>query len=83
VPNHNSLYRVTFSSRPDLKGTPRAVSGKGFSIAGTSWTIPQATWEDVVSRIAPKGLGKVFFAIQAEDALGRKTQSPVRSLVIQ
>jgi hypothetical protein len=81
--NHNESYRIVFSWRPDLGGKPKARSGKGYTLKGTAWTIPDATWERIKSKLAPKGGGTVHYAVFAKDLLGRKTRSITYTLQIQ
>jgi hypothetical protein len=81
--NHNSRYRVVFSTREDLGGDHRVVSGRGYTLEGTAWEIPAKLWSKIALGLAPKGDGgRVYYALQSLDALGRKTQGTVRSLQV-
>ncbi|MBI3448835.1 MAG: S8 family serine peptidase [Acidobacteria bacterium] len=81
-PNHNSSYRIVFSSQPDLKGTVVA-SGAGFSLRGTTWAMPLGLWKKIAKQNFPSGMGTVYYSLFARDAIGRTTQSTVRKLSLQ
>jgi hypothetical protein len=82
-PNRNESYRITFSPRSDITGKPKVQSGKGFTLAGDSWTISGAAWDRIKNVLAPRGGGTVHYAIEARDALGRTTRSPAYLLAIR
>jgi hypothetical protein len=79
--NHSESFRVIFATRADLGGRPRATSGRGYHLAGDHWTVTPEVWTRVVERLAPRDPdGRVYYAVLARDALGRKTSSEVRTL---
>lgn len=78
--NHNEAFRVIFSMRFDLQVSHRANSGRGYLLEGTSWTVTPDVWARVVERLAPRNDGRVYYAVLARDALGRKTRSGLRVL---
>ena len=57
-----------------------AILGEGFTISGSSWTIPADVWTKIVDRLAPTNAdGRVYYAVKAKDAVNRKTLGAVRS----
>jgi len=78
--NHNERYRVRFAATPYL-GWPRVDSGAEFEITGTNWTVPDATWAEVVN-LSQSGSGTIYYVLFGRDALDRQTFSRVRSLSV-
>jgi subtilisin family serine protease len=80
-PNHNKKYQVIFATRANLGGKRTVKSGKGYTLIGSSWTIPQGKWDKIRNRLAPKNPdGTVYYVLFSKDHVGRRTQSPVRTL---
>jgi|GEM_PF-2366552 len=81
--NHNDTFRVTFGSTPDLRGGSALFSSAGYTLTGSSWTIPASLWSQIASKIASRSAeGRVYYAITARDRLGRKVVGRVRSFRI-
>jgi hypothetical protein len=82
--NHNAAFRVIFSKRADLGGKTVYTSGKGYTLTGSSWTVPETKWQKIVENLASKNPeGEVYYAVHAKDSLGRKTDGAVRVLLVQ
>jgi hypothetical protein len=76
---HNAVYKVKFATRSDMRGRPKAKSGKGYTLTGTTWAVPAHVWDKIVTKLAPKDAqGRVWYMLYSKDNLRRKTHNEIR-----
>ncbi|HKY32579.1 MAG TPA: VCBS repeat-containing protein [Candidatus Polarisedimenticolia bacterium] len=79
--SHNNRFQVRFSASRSI-AKPRIVAGAGYTITTGEWTMPAGMWQQVAALSSAHPEGRVYYSVQARDALNRPTWSSVRSIRI-
>lgn len=78
--NHNSRFKLVFAADEAIT-QGRVISGRNFSLRAAGFNVPSGTWKEIRRKIwQPADTTEpvpVYFRVEAQDALGRKSISSV------
>jgi hypothetical protein len=81
-PNHNHAFRVIFSAN-NWMSRPRVTSGKGYTLSGDSWQVPDEVWARVIEKLWPRSEdGFIRYVIMAKDPVNRRTPAMPRTFLV-